>query len=92
MILKALRGLSLDIQHLNKDKLMVHSVNEKGYNTLGSFVLLLKFRNLDIERKFHVIDVDICSELSLIGLGCMSVYGSYNNALVYEVLKEWCRF
>lgn len=46
MILKALRGVSLDIQHLGRDKLIVYGFNQKGQKTLGSLMLPLKFGNL----------------------------------------------
>lgn len=58
MSLRTLRSLSLDIQHLGPDKLMVHGFNEKGQKTIGSFVLPFQFGELCTEAKFNILDAD----------------------------------
>lgn len=58
MNLWAIRGQSLNIQYLGKDKLMVYDFNEMGQRNSRSLILPLKFKELYIEAKFHIIDDD----------------------------------
>lgn len=58
MSLQVLKRLSLDVQYLGREKLMVHRFNENGQKFLGCFVLALKFGELYTKTKIHIIDAN----------------------------------